>query len=98
MELSRQNSCGIYRLSHQRTGEFTQTVSDADSYTTQNLWKQRGAPDPLPAAWREHPLHYILPPLVEKYRYVNMEIQTYIYFSQKIIYGKEEWRSQQIYY
>ena len=31
MDLSWQNSCNIYRLSHQRTGEFTQTVSDTDS-------------------------------------------------------------------
>ena len=30
MELSRQSSCGIYPLSHQGTGEFTQTVSDAE--------------------------------------------------------------------
>ena len=33
-------------------------MSDADSYATQTLSKQRGSPDPLPAAWREHPLRY----------------------------------------
>ena len=50
MELSRQNSCDTLHLSYPRTGEFTQTVSDADGYATQTLSKQRGSPDPLPAA------------------------------------------------